>query len=102
DLSEGRPRAGADVGRAELHDEAPVGLRAHGRLGGATPRRVRRRRDARADEPAAVAPCARRIAVVPAESGGAVAQARDEVARAEAAARLRVDVGLVADPQLDR
>ena len=44
----------------------------------------------------------RLVALRPAEALGALAQAGDEVARGERDALLGVEVGLVADPQLDR
>ena len=54
-------------------------------------------------QPAAVAADARpRVAVGPAEALGALAQAGDEVPGREAVAGLRIDLRLVADPQLDR
>ena len=103
DLGQHRPRAGADVGSGDADGEAAVVLGPAGGRGRHAAGRVGRCGDAQAGQPAAVA--ARRgprVAPRPAGTLRALAQARDQVARGERVAALRVDVGLVADPQLDR
>ena len=103
DLRERRARARADVGRGDLDRVAAARLVPGPGGGGAPACRVGRRRHTAADQPAALATHAgRRIALGPAEPLRTLAQARDQVAAREALAALGIDVGIVADAQLDR
>ena len=104
DLGEHGARAGADVGGADrARRSAPSGSARGGRLARPAVGRVgrgRRRRCRPASGRRGGRPA--RVAAGPAEALGALAQARDEVARAERQAALGIDVRLVADAQLDR
>ena len=84
DLGEHGARAGADVGGGDLDGVTAVGARrarSPARASGRPGRSTRRRRCRSASAPSRRAPA--RVAVRPAEALGALAQAGDEVARAE-------------------
>jgi len=99
DLREDRARAGADVRRGDPDDVAPVVLLAHERRARAPAGRVRGAGDAGADVGAPLeAGAGSVVARLPSEEARALAQARDEVARAERHPRLGIGLRLVADP----
>ncbi|SCD39476.1 hypothetical protein GA0115246_101271, partial [Streptomyces sp. SolWspMP-sol7th] len=102
DLREDGAGTRADVGGVDPYRVRAVGARGGlGRRGGDEDR-VRRRRDAGAEQEASLAARAgARVAGVPAEAFRAFAQALDEVAAAEGPSRVGLRVGLVADPQFD-
>jgi hypothetical protein len=103
DLRQHRPGAGADVRRVDHH---PVAAVARGRDGGCglpSPCRIRRAGNAGANQPLTLAPPARGTIVrLPAEALGALAQALDQSPARPGQATIRVDLRLVADPQLHR
>ncbi len=94
--------AGADVGGVGPDDEGAVGQGPGGRGGGDGRGGVGGSGDAGAEEQRALAADAgARVAAVPAEAAGALAQALHEVPAAERLAAARLPVGFVAQAQLD-
>ena len=103
DLRHHRVGAGADVVRGGFDERRTVAVQRDPRLSRPSPVRVDRRRHTLSDEVAAVAHRARlRRPLVPAEARRSFCQAFAQSARREGSAAVRIDVGVIAQAQLDR